>query len=346
MVEAIRDTALRALRGVRNGPERTELAFETITIGAMVRDGSERLGLGFVGIDMIEGATYPSSAVKGSLIRRLWIAKTTLTGALRAEGRGADALFCDAQFRKDDSWQAFRDVEDPEGRLRALSIGAAFVDAAPGALLAVAIAGGFVCLFARRLDHLASRSNRFRGWELALCCFALLVTGTLLGYPAIAFMAGTCALVPSIGPSRFRAYDQEPLGPLHVLVVAIMVLAIGGGLTMATIARSLPGQILDRQGDVGTILGDAPRWAAAALVVLGASALAPPAWAVVRRLPTPAVAAKTYRDLGHGLAGGALVLAILSAPASLAFDRWLGNSLAEIVQNEQIAYSPSNMVER
>lgn len=345
MVWQIRDLALRTLRSIPKGPERTEFTFEAISNGALVRDGSERLGLGLVGIDLIENSTYPTAG-KGSFVRRLWIAKTSFTGALRAEGRGADAAFCDAQFRKDDSWEAFRDVEDPDGRLQTLSTVAVVVDAAPGALLVAALAGGLVWLFSKRLTAIADISDRFRGWGLAACCFTLLVIGALLGYPTIALAAGACALVPALGPSRTRPYDRGPLGPLHVLIVGFLALSLILVLGFAALARSLPGQVLHHQGEVGAVLGDWRRWAAGALVVLGASALAPPAWAVVRRFSTPAVAARTYRDLGRSLAASSLVLAILASPASLALDRWVGNSLAEIVLNEQNAYSPSNVEER
>ena len=347
MVRSIREIALRTLRAARDERERTELAFETIANGAMIRDGGERLELGFVGIDLIEAATYPPNAVgKGSFARRLWIAKTTLTATLRAEGRGGDAAFCDAQFRKDDSWQAFRDVEDPEGRLQTLSIAAVVVDAAPGALLVLAFAGALVGLFFRRIASVAGEVDRFRGWGLAACAFGLLLAGTLLGYPILALAAAACALVPAFNPARTRRYDGGPLGPLHVLIVGLMASGVGTGLALAALARSLPGRILPEQGDVGALLGDADRWAAAALVVLGASALAPPAWALVRRFPTPAVAARTYRDLGRSLGIVGLALAIVASPASLALDRLIGDALAKIVQNEQNAYSPSGLEER
>ena len=231
MVRQIHDIALRVFRGERSERKRIDFAYEAIRNGALIRDGSERLDLGMIGIDLIERATYPPDLAapgKGSFARRLWIAKTTLTATLRAEGRARAASFCDEQFRKNDSWQAFRDVVDTQERLHVYSIMAVLVDAIPGALLVAALLGGLIWLFSRRIAAVASKSDRFRGWELGAYCFTILVAGSALGYPTIALAAGACTLVPALGPERPRRYDGGILGPLHVLVVGLLVIGLGG----------------------------------------------------------------------------------------------------------------------
>ena len=344
MIEGIRKTALRTLRRIEPESKHTEFAFETIRNGALIRDGAERLALGQAGIDMIEVATYPSRMVdpaRGSKILRLYVAKTTFTRRLRDGHRPADARFCDTQFRTNDSWQAFRDITDPDARFNALAIGAVQADTLPGALLATSMAGGVIWAFGRRLGRLSRIDSRFRGSGLTACSLGLLVTGILLGYPWVGLAAGGCALVPGLHPERSRRFDGGSLGPLHVLIVGCLALAFVVGLTLAAVARSLPGTLLGRLDGLGMALGDARRWAALAVVVLGASALAPPAWAFVRRYPTPTLAAHTYTMMGKSIALVGLALAVVSAPVSLAVDRWLGTSLAEIALNEQNAYSPA-----
>ena len=312
----------------------------------MIRDGSERLTLGRIGIEMIERATYPSevrSPIRGSETLRLYVAKTSFTAALRASGKGVDARYCDRQFRTNDAWVAFRNVEDPQARYEWLGIAAVQADVAPGAFLVAALGGGLLWSLGRRAGVVATTTHRFRGSGITACSLLLLVCGALLGYPLVGLAAGACALVAAAGPSRPRRYDGGPLGPLHVLVVGTFVVVAGGGIAQAAIAQSLPGQLLPRLDAFGPLLGDAARWGAALVAVLGASALVAPAWAEVRRLPTTALAASTYRNAGRALVFGGLALAIVSSPVALVLDRLLGNSLAEIALNEQIAYRPSEV---
>ena len=344
MIEGIRNTALRTLQGIDSESAHLEFAYETIRNGALIRDGAERLALGQAGIDMIESATYPRRMVdprKGSKILRLYIAKTTFTRQLRDRDRPTDARFCDRQFRTNDSWQAFRDVVNPDDRFNALAIGAVQADTLPGALLAASLAGGAIWLFGRRVARLAHLDHRFRGSGLTACSLGLLVAGILLGYTLVGLAAGACVLVSGLHPQRPKRFDGDSLGPLHVLVVGSLATALGIGIVLAVTARSLPGIMLGRLGGLGLLLGDSERWSAVAVVILGASALAPPAWAFVRRYPTPALAAHTYTMMGRSLALGGLALAVVSSPVALAVDRWLGTSLAEIALNEQNAYSPN-----
>ncbi len=349
MIRQIRACALRQMRLARSEGQRTELAYETIRIGAMIRDGSERLSLGREGIEMIEEATYPPGllpAGSGSATRRLWIAKTTLTRHLRDAGRAADATYCDRQFQKNDATVALTDVADPEDRFNAFAIGAVFADALPGAFLVVSIFGLLVWLFSRRLAGIAHGSNRFHGSGLALGALLLLSVGAWAGYPWIGLAAGFCALVPAASPERPRRFDGDPLGPLHALVVMTVGVVLVGSIVLASVARSLPGRLLPELGGYGAVLGGFGRWVALGVAVLGASAFVAPAWAVVRRFPTPALAAHTYRILGRNMAIIGLAAAIFASPVAFAVDRWLGNDLAEIALNEQNAYGPTDPGER
>ncbi|RYG27169.1 hypothetical protein EON82_00490 [bacterium] len=319
-----------------------DLAYQTIRNGAMLRDGSRRLSLGMHGISLIESATYPPELQSEASPRRLWVAKTDLTGKLRRAGRVTEASFCDRQFRINDSWQAFRDVEDPAGRLMTLSVAASIVDALPGGLLTAAVAGAIVWLFSLRVAKVAEYSDRFRGPGLTACSLALLVCAAGLGYPGVGLATGVCALVPALSPERPRRYDGSPLGPLHAFAVGSMVTALMAGVALTAVARSLPGQVLPSQGTWGAFLGDPRRLAAFIVVILGGSALIAPAWATVRRLGTPAVAATTYGSLGRGLALVSLLFAIVASPISVAVDRILGDHLGKIVLNEQVYYNPSD----
>lgn len=338
MAKVIVDTAQKTLKRANS----IDFAYQTIRNGAMLRDGSRRLALGIYGIALIEGATYPPDVTGPPSPKRLWVAKTDLTGKLRRSQKVAEAAFCDRQFRINDSWQAFRDVEDPEGRFRTLSIAASIVDALPGALLAASIAGGLVWLFGLRVGKLAQNMNRFRGPGLTACSLSLLGVAAFLGYPIVGMAAGVCALVPALAPEKPRHYDDSYLGPLHAFVVGSLMVGLLIGVGLAAIARSLPGQILPDQGAVGGWLGDAPRLGAFVIVLLGASALVAPGWAIVRRFGTPAMAEVTYKGLGRGTALAGLTLAILFSPVSLAFDRLLGDHLGKIALNEQVYYNPND----
>ncbi len=343
LIRRIKDAALATLMTLPPGRDRTEFAYETIRNGTLVRDGSRRLALGFVGIAMIEGATIRFDMNPDALRdspRRLWIAKGLLTQDLRKYKGEETARACDKQFRINDSWQAFSDVEDPDGRFRALAIAAVFVDVLPGGFLMGAMVGGLVWLFSRRLAAIAHDRNRFTGPGLAATSLSLLVAGTLLGYPVVGIAAGACALVPAIAPERPRRYDGFSLGPLHVFVVGCLGAAILLGVALAAVAQSLPGTVLPQQGPYGAWLGDARRLASFFVVTLGASTLVAPAWAVVRRLPTTALAAKTYADLGSIVAIVGLALAILASPLSYALDRRIADHLAGIALNEPTYYKP------
>ena len=345
LLQQVRKTAIENLKKLSAPQERLEFAYEMIRNGAMIRDGSERLSLGRIGIAMIEAAPYPPDVIPAgkSPIARLYIAKTGLTAELRKRGRSADAAFCDRQFRTNDSWAAFQSVERPDRRFQLLALAAVLVASLPGALIATSVVGGLIWLFGRRAEALAEHSHRFHGSGLSAMALSLLLVGTLLGYVLVGFAAGACALVPAMSPERPKRYAGESLGPLHILVVATMVFVLAAALVVAAIARSLPGSLLPDLGPPGAILGDGARWGAITVVVLGASALVAPAWAYVRRYPTPKIAARTYRDLGRGVALVALVFGLLASPLSLAADRWLGNSLAKIALNEQNAYNPRGL---
>jgi hypothetical protein len=338
MAKVIVETAQKTLKRANS----IDIAYQTIRNGAMLRDGSRRLSLGVYGIALIEGATYPPDVTGPPSQKRIWVAKTDLTGKLRRAQRVAEAAFCDRQFRINDSWQAFRDVEDPEGRFRTLSIAASIVDALPGALLAASIAGTLVWLFGLRVGQLARNLSRFRGPGLTACSLSLLVAAAFLGYPVVGMAAGICALLPALAPERPRHYDDTYLGPLHAFVVGTLVVGLLTGVGLAAIARSLPGQILPNQGPVGGWLGDAPRLGAFVIVLLGASALVAPGWGIVRRFGTPAMAEVTYKGLGRGTALVGLTLSILFSPISLAFDRLLGDHLGKIALNEQVYYNPND----
>lgn len=340
--EALAIVVVRNAQRAMKRSKSIDLAYQTIRNGAMLRDGSRRLALGVHGISLIEGATYPPEVQGDVSPRRIWVAKTDLTGKLRRAGRVAEATYCDRQFRINDSWQAFRDVEDPAGRLLNLSVAASVVDALPGGLLVAAAAGGLLWLFSLRVTQVAEFTDRFRGPGLTACSLALLVVAAGLGYPGVGLATGICALVPALAPSHPRRYDGTSLGPLHAFSVGMIVLALMAGLALAAVARSLPGQILPSQGSLGAFLGDPRRLAAFVVVILGGSALVAPAWAVVRRFGTPAVAASTYRGLGRGLALTGLLLAIVTSPLSVAADRMLGDHLGKIVLNEQVYYNPSD----
>jgi hypothetical protein len=340
--EALARLLVRYAQKAQKRVKSIDFAYQTIRNGAMLRDGSRRLTLGMHGISLIEGATYPPEVQGDVSPRRIWVAKTDLTGKLRRAGRSAEATYCDRQFRINDSWQAFRDVEDPAGRLLNLSVAASVVDALPGGLLVAAVGGGIIWIFSLRVAKVAQAADRFRGPGLTACSLSLLVVAAGLGYPGVGLATGVCALVPALAPQYPRRYDGTPLGPLHGFAVGLMVAALMIGLALAAVARSLPGQILPSQGTLGAFLGDPRRLFAFVVVVLGGSALVAPAWAVVRRFGTPAVAATTYRGLGRGLALTGLVLAILTAPISVAADRVLGDHLGKIVLNEQVYYNPSD----
>ena len=343
MVQLFRRMAIRVMQRMRSPEERLEFAYETIRNGALVRDGSERLSLGQVGIEMIEAAPYPASVLpagKKSPIARLYIAKTSFTATLRAAGRVADAAYCDRQFRTNDSWEAFRSVESPQERFDALAVAAVYAATLPGALLVSAFVGGVILLLGRRIGRIAYASHRFHGSGLAAASLTSLLAGAVLGTPLVGLAAGACALVPALSPHRPKRFGGETLGPLHVLVVGTMSVVVIVSLVVAAVARTLSGTLLSQFGPFGALLGDGRRWMSLALVTFGASALAPPAWAYVRRYSTPAVAARTYRDMGRLILYVSLALAILACPLALAADRWLGGSLAEIALNEQNAYRP------
>ncbi len=319
-----------------------ELAYQTIRNGAMLRDGSRRLALGAYGIELIEGATYPPDLTGERTQKRIWVAKTELTGKLRRAKRSAEAAFCDRQFRINDSWQAFSDVESPKERFQTLSIAASIIDALPGALLAASVAGALVWLFGLRVGSIARNLDRFRGPGLTACSLSLLIAAAFLGYPVVGMAAAICALLPALATERPRHYDGSYLGPLHAFVVGSLVVGLLLGVGLVAIARSLPGQILPDQGPVGGWLGDAPRLCAFVIVLLGASALVAPGWGIVRRFGTPAMAEVTYKGMGRGTAVAGLTLAILFSPVSLAIDRLLGDHLGKIALNEQVYYNPSD----
>ena len=144
LLQRIRKSALSTLKRLDRSSERLDYAYETIRNGAMIRDGSERLDLGRIGIAMIEAAPYPPDVIPAgkSPIARLYIAKTGLTAELRKQGRIGDAAYCDRQFRINDSWTAFASVERPDRRSQALSLAAVLVSALPGALIAASLGGG------------------------------------------------------------------------------------------------------------------------------------------------------------------------------------------------------------
>lgn len=338
MAKVIVETVQRTQKGV----DSITLSYQTIRNGAMLRDGSRRLALGQYGIALIEGATYPSDLGPSPTPRRLWVAKTDLTGKLRRAKMVGEAAYCDRQFRINDSWYAFQDVEDPKGRFITLSIAASIVDALPGALLAAALAGGLVWLFGLRIGKIAEKVDRFRGPGLTACSLTLLVVAAFLGYPVVGITAGICALVPALAPERPRHYDGGYLGPFHAFTVGFLTVGLVLGVGLAAIARSLPGQILPSQGMVGAWLGDAPRLGAFVVILLGGSALVAPAWAIVRRFGTPAIANVTYQGMGRGTALVGVTLAILFSPISLAIDRLLGDHLGKIALNEQVYYNPSD----
>ena len=333
--------AARDLRNLEEGPSHDRLACENIRNGALLRDGSRELRLGQYGIDLIEGATYPSRFPAERSPRRLWSAKTKLTARLRASGQKEEAVFCEAQFRINDGWQAFRSVQDTEGRFGTLLLLSVLAGTLPGGFLVAALAGAFVGLFGRRIARVAKVRDRFRGPGLTAFSLTLLVSGFGLGYPLVGFAAALACLIPALGPERPRAFDGSPLGPLHAFVVGSMALSLLVLVTLVAVARSLPGRMLPQAGEIGRWISDADRLGAGIVVLLGASALVAPAWAVVRRIGTPAVAALTYRDLGRATTFVALALAIVLSPLSFAADRWLAKDLRKIAQNEQIYYNPS-----
>lgn len=349
LARLIRDLGLRAYRRIPAGPQRTDFAFETIQNGARLRDGSRRLYLGFMGIDLIEGATYGPTMSEDAFVnspRRMWIAKGRLTEDLRRHRTASEAAACDREFRINDSWQVFSSVESPDDRRHVLGIAAVLVGTVPGGLLLAGMFGGVVWLFGKRAGFIAKARSQFRGPGLTACSLALLAVGAAIGYPWIGLAAGACALLPAIGPERPRRYDGSPLGPLHAFVVGCVVLSLLIGIALTAVSRSLAGSILGAQGPIGAWLGDAGRLSAAVVAVLGASALVAPAWAVVRRFPTPGVAARTYCGIGKGLAFAGLGTAILASPICFALDRWLGDDLAKIALNEQVYYNPSVVGDR
>lgn len=348
MIRKIKDTALATLQSLPEGRERTEFAYETIQNGRILRDWSRRLRLGFIAISMIEGTTYRNdmpTAVRDSP-RRLWIAKGLLTRDVRKFKGEEDARLCDTQFNINDSWQAFSDVEDPVGRFRALAIVASVAATLPGGLLAGSLVGLLVWLFGRRIAKIAGTRNRFRGPGLTACSLGLVAAGFGLGFPLVGLAAGACALVPALAPERPRRFDGRSLGPLHGFVVGCLGFAILAGVALAVIARSLPGETLAAQGAVGAWLGDRNRLGSFVVVVLGASALVAPAWASVRRFATPAIAAKTYIELGRGVALVGVALSILASPLCFALDRRVGDVLGAIALNEPTYYKPYNQVQR
>lgn len=335
-------SALVVRRMMRRSPD-LNVRFWTIQNGALLRDGGRSLEIGRYGMEMIERAPLPPDLAAVSTPKRVWVAKTELTARLRRAGRAADAAYCDRQFRINDSYQALRDLDKPTDRFRALSISAAMVASAPGGLLIAALAGLAVWIFGLRVENVAEQREKFRGPGLTACSLTLLTVGAALGYPVAALSAAACALVPAIGTDRPRPYTGQLLGPLYEFTVGSLCLLLVVGVTLIAIARSLPGQILSSQGDLGAWLGDWHRLGAILLLVLGASALIGPGWGVVRRFATPRIAGETYLRLGRGVTMVGIGLAIVASPISLILDRWIGDHLAKIALNEQVYYNPSDL---
>ena len=349
MGAAIRRFAFRALERLPASAH-DEFALQTIHNGASLREGSRQYRLAAYGMAMIEAATYPSgAAIEGPAavadprsggIRRLYINKGRLTSSLTDAGRREEARFCADQFRRNDSWAAFQGALDPEGRFATLAIAAALVAALPGALLVASLAGGLVWIFGLRVAVVAEARSRFRGDGLAAGALGLAAAGMALGTPWVGLAAGACALVPAFGPDRPKRFGGVPLGPLHSFLVGTISFALLVGIALGAVARSLPGAILPELGALGGGLGDARRLGAFVVALLGASALVAPAYAVVRRFSTPAMAARTYARTGRNVALSGLALAIVASPVCYALDRFLGDQLGQIALNEPVAYAP------
>lgn len=334
-IETVAKSLLRNLDYQSDGAR--AIRYATLMNGNLLRIGGRSNEVSLHGANLVELAAYPSSLTSTPSPKRLWTGQNELLTALRKADERFRFDSAKAAFDDTESWRAlvFGDVErrNPE-TIASLSIGTAVT---PIATVAITIAGLIAWALGKSVGNILKTAPKFPivGVAIAAGSLALLVFFLSRNF------AATLAVALSIGfllvtPKHVRQTTKADLGPLFTFVMLCISVLAATALAAFVFATSAPAIALAPQLGVPHSYYERPGLAGLSAVFLSFIFIACPLYALVHRLPTPAVVSTGLRRAGAMMAIGGLLATVVLAPLCVYFDRGLCSQLSRLLSNEPV----------
>lgn len=315
-----------------------EIRYATLLNGKLLRDGAKSIAIGEAGANLVELASHPADLGRHATPRRLLVARNQFIGAMQTLGMADEAEKASKAFLTNDAWTAFAPRDSAKESLYTLGIAALITGTVPGALLIVSLFGFLVWLF----SELLKRNQRLQTLIEPPLAPAMGVGLSLATYqftrlPLAAVAVASCFAFLSFTPVRERTHVPDQLGPLFRLTVGVLGAVVAALALLFMLGASTPGtHVLPLMDLPQEYYGGSTVFLALAAIVFTLLLLVGPSWAMVQRLPTPAVVIIALREFGLGLCIVCLTLALVVAPFAVYFDLQTGAELQKLVTNEPV----------
>lgn len=306
-----------------------------------MRDASKSLKSGWVGANLVEGATYPDRLrSQPGNPRALVTARIEFVEALRVQGFTDLADRCEAVLRNNEGWTALVTSADAEENAFLWCMIAVAAAVLPGSVLMASLAG-LIALFAAwgvrraRFGSLPTQSLLISLAAIATCAVAWWLTR--LALPALAAGLSTSFLLAR--PPRVRSAPPDRLGPLHELTCFGLGIGFLATFGLFLAGLSFPTQaILPNFGLSSRLYGGSPVFAGLAWLAASQVSLIAGLWSLAQRIPIRLAFAATLEIFGRTVLFGGLALAASLALAGAWADHRAGSTLRMLVENEPANY--------
>ncbi|HMS54297.1 MAG TPA: hypothetical protein PKA27_02760 [Fimbriimonadaceae bacterium] len=321
-------------------PQGLKIRYDTLANGELIRDGSRHIGIAELGEAIIEAASHPPSMVSTPTPKGLLLSRLEFINSLREHGLQVEAENANQALLENEAWQAMTNREDPKSTFSNFARIAVASSVLPISFLVSSIFGLCLWCLGTFLHRIESARQVCRPpWSVILgVSFATLaysVTGLWIAALTTALAFGLLA----IGPPKKRSRPDGELGPLYRFMLLVITLAMITFIAGFVVGASTPGFYVLESIDVPKEYRDGSTlYLGLVGVCLVFSLLLAPAWALVHRIETSQVLAKTFRELGISLAVIGLVLSVIAGPAAVFADLSVREPLSQILTNESLYY--------
>ncbi len=321
-------------------PHSLEVRYSTVMNGARLRDGSRNVQLGQIGADIVELGAYPSELSGRRNPKKLLLGQNELFNRLVQANKPDWSKSVQHEFKQNESWKAFTSLSRAEDEAKDLGITALVADLIPGTLLVVSGVGvllwGLGCL----CERLCVNQKRF---PLFVPIVVAILLGTTVEYltlfPLAAVSATLCGAFLAASPKQLRTRASSSFGPTFAVVVGFLAILCGISLGSFVFGYSAPAlALLPYLAIPPEYFGGSPLFIGLAVLFFSMLFLVTPFWALVQRVPTPAVLAQGLRRFGATLAAGSFACSILAGPLAIYADQKSGETLYRLMANEPVYY--------
>jgi hypothetical protein len=309
----------------------------TMRNGALVRDGSRSIENLHIGIEIVDLAALPVIVEPTSKQVALIRARSKLMGLLRDRKMQEELDLTVKQIAEQESKNAFFPLQLTRDRAALMALASVLTNGIGGVLLALALAGAASRLFGEVLTRYSGKEPILTWAPLAilggvLCFWVFSIT--LLPVAALAVLAGTLFL--AFTPRFERTRHPLNLGTRFSFAVGLVTVVFIIFFSIFLISLSTPSLAImpsispffNKLIQNGVPLG-------MALLTLLTLLMISPLFGHSQKIATSTVLGLTLRRFGRGLLLVGLAGTVLVTPLAVYVDRQVGNTLRDMISNEQ-----------